>query len=1268
MINKDNFKALLRYLGFEEKGNAFSKNFENESYLSVDFKKEELQYPESDGLKINERQICNFSSAENAVVFECVCKLLGKGYKPRHIELEPKWKLGHGASGGRADILVKDQNDKPLLIIECKTYGKEFNKAWKDTLDDGGQLFSYAQQIAETEFLCLYASEFDEKENQLLVEQRIISHKDNEKIIELGEQLNSYKKASNVKRRYEVWKETYQLEYTETGIFEENIQPYQIGKSNYTLDIDTRPVTEKDKEGKYHRFRTILRQHNIARKETAFEVLVNLFLAKIVDEEENKTNLEFYWKGVAYDNYYDFIDRLQKLYQIGMRKFLKDEVMYISNEQIDGAFWTVKNKKNATKKQIQKYFRDLKFFSNNAFSLINVHNERLFNRNTKVLVELVQIWQSLRLKTKEQNQFLGDMFEFFLDNSIKQSEGQFFTPMPITKFIVASLPLEDKIQQSSEPLKAIDYACGAGHFLTEYAHQIKPLVEKYKETEISHYYENITGIEKEDRLAKIAKVSSYMYGQDQIKIIEEDALSDITEIKPENFDVLVANPPFAVEGFLLNLNDKQKESYDLIKTTELNSNTNNIQCFFIERAKQLMAGNGVVGVIVPSSVLSNSDSTHISTREIILKYFDIVALVELGNGTFGKTGTNTVVLFLRRKDKKPEPAEHYQNRVDDYFEGIKQGDPSTAEYQDLYLIQKYCEHNELPLEEYKKLFGITPETITNINELLKTELFAEYKKEFDNSTDIKNLKKKKFFKDKNKQEQELELSKRFINYLHQIEKDKLYYFMLAFENPQKVLIVKSPSNNKEQKQFLGYEWSGAKGREGIKYNGGSTVNDIITPLFNPKNSSDPAKINYLIQQNFLCKKQSDITAFEQYKDLITYANVADILDFSRKDFNKAFSLTPKKNITIDTKWELVKLSDVVKTNPSKTEIRNVDKNKKVSFIEMSSISNNGYIENKVEKSIKELKRGGFTYFKENDIIIAKITPSMENGKCAIARKLTNEIGLGSTEFHVFRVSEQILSGYLFALLNRNYIRIEAEKQMTGSSGHRRVPIEFYENIKIPLPPKEIQEKIVSECEAIDQATEQAQQTIDEAKKAIEDGFIEANSKADKTLKLSNSDIFEVSIGKRVIASEIEQTENGIAVFSANVFEPFGYINKDVLENFDRPSVIWGIDGDWMVNYIKENKPFYPTDHCGVLRVKENEINPRYLTWLLDKAGQEIHFSRNHRASIDRIKGLTVNVPTIQVQDEIVTIIEKLEQEIKQAQTTIETAPRQKQQILDNYLN
>ena len=77
-----------------------------ERLVYADFDKKEIIYPEDAGLKINERQTCNFSSNENFVVFECVHRLLEKGYKPEHIELEPKWKLGHGASGGRADILV----------------------------------------------------------------------------------------------------------------------------------------------------------------------------------------------------------------------------------------------------------------------------------------------------------------------------------------------------------------------------------------------------------------------------------------------------------------------------------------------------------------------------------------------------------------------------------------------------------------------------------------------------------------------------------------------------------------------------------------------------------------------------------------------------------------------------------------------------------------------------------------------------------------------------------------------------------------------------------------------------------------------------------------------------------------------------------------------------------------------------------------------------------------------------------------------------------
>ena len=166
----------------------------------------------------------------------------------------------------------------------------------------------------------------------------------------------SFAEATDVEDRYAAWRDTYQSEHAESEIFEDNVQAYQIGKSKYTLAEDTKVIDAVDKEGKYHQFRTILRKHNIARRENAFEVLVNLFLSKLVDEEENQIDLKFYWKGMTYDNYFDFVDRLQNLYQKGMRKFLNEEISYISNEQIDNAFWTVKNKRNATKQQDSTLF------------------------------------------------------------------------------------------------------------------------------------------------------------------------------------------------------------------------------------------------------------------------------------------------------------------------------------------------------------------------------------------------------------------------------------------------------------------------------------------------------------------------------------------------------------------------------------------------------------------------------------------------------------------------------------------------------------------------------------------------------------------------------------------------------------------------------------------------------------------------------------------------------------------------------------------------
>ena len=98
-----------------------------------------------------------------------------------------------------------------------------------------------------------------------------------------------------------------------------------------------------------------------------------------------------------------------------------------------------------------------------------------------------------------------------------------------------------------------------------------------------------------------------------------------------------------------------------------------------------MAPDGVVGIIVPSSILSNANAVHTCTRELLLQFFDLVSITELSQGAFGKTGTNTVVLFLKRKEPRPEPAEQYYNRVKNFFEG----DEEKIQYQDYDLIQAY---------------------------------------------------------------------------------------------------------------------------------------------------------------------------------------------------------------------------------------------------------------------------------------------------------------------------------------------------------------------------------------------------------------------------------------------------------------------------------------------------------------------------------------------------------------------------------------------------
>lgn len=157
------------------------------------------------------------------------------------------------------------------------------------------------------------------------------------------------------------------------------------------------------------------------------------------------------------------------------------------------------------------------------------------------------------------------------------------------------------------------------------------------------------------------------------------------------------------------------------------------------------------------------------------------------------------------------------------------------------------------------------------------------------------------------------------------------------------------------------------------------------------------------------------------------------------------------------KYQIRSLFDCCEINPRRPLLNILDSDL-VSFVPMSSVNENGFLQDLVDEEYGKVKKG-FTYFENNDVLFAKITPCMENGKGAIAHSLTNGIGMGSTEFHVLRPIKNISNPYWLLCLTRMPIfRDMAAKNMSGTGGQKRVGSEYMSNFKVGLPPIDLQIK------------------------------------------------------------------------------------------------------------------------------------------------------------------------------------------------------------------
>lgn len=1241
---KEDYKLLLKVLGFSPKDGAvevYQKEYKQHNYsIEVDFSKEKICYGDLIGADCKTTQ--NFSQAENWVVLECVDRLLEKGYKPQNIILEKTWAAGHGTSG-RLDICVTRDDGSEYLLIECKTYGKEFDKAVTKLNKDGGQLFTYFKFSNKADVIMLYTSELQGKE--FVYKNEIVKIEDDYR-------------SGDVKDFYDKWNKLTK----DNGIFETWVKPYCFESKALTID-DLKPINQEDSSFIFNQFAEILRHNVVSDKGNAFNKIFTLFLCKVYDETTKKKGdgkeLDFQWKE-GIDNHVDFQLRLTDLYKNGMYNFLDRKVSDFEEQEFENK---CKDLSEDNKKFILNEINKIRLQKNNEFAIKEVYDESSFLENAKIVKEVVQLLEKYQIRYNERQQYLSDFFELLLTTGLKQEAGQFFTPVPIAQFIIKSLPLEkivdEKLKSKSDEILPymIDYAAGSGHFITEYMHEVQKIIEtkepaKYiANTEDDLIYWNrkkyqwatkyVYGIEKDYRLVKVGKVGCYLHGDGLANVILSDGLGNFVNTKDykgklhkqnddnskdnQQFDILLSNPPYSVSAFRQTTRDYYTEKdFDLYD--KLTDNSSEIECLFVERTKQLLKDGGVAGIILPSSILTNS-GIYTKTRELLLKYFEIVGITELGSNTFMATGTNTVVLFLRRRNNyecinlEKSVDKFFSNHTDVTINGIETP------------VTKYINYvwEGLSFEDYLTLLDKKP------NDKVKNhDLYKEYKSKIKVKTD-----------------------KEFWNKVIELEKEKIYYFILCYS--QKLVIVKTGEKDAE-KQFLGYEFSNRRGSEGIHPIQRNKSIDECTKLFDINSFDNPQKASTYIHKAF--ENDFDFTIDETIKDNISRANLLDMMTFDRVDFEKNINLNSKKKVKIESKWSVVELGNI--------ENLVFEKGKSIT----KQDTKNGDI---------PVVAGGTDYAYYHNTSNRNpnvITVSASGANSGFVNFWDKPIWASDCSTIVSNNEKNIKIKYIYEIMK---YRQDDIFDLQKGNAQPHVYIDDLKKFKLPLPPLDIQQKIVDEIEKIDEQNNIIKNEILK-KETDKHNIISSTILSAKTDIIQLNDIVDFKRGpfggslKKEIFVDV----------GYKVYEQKHAINNDFSignyyitpEKFEEMKGFELLPNDIIMSCsgtIGRFAVFPKTAEKGIinqallrLRKCSDRISDEYLLLCL-KAISEKFEENSHGAglknvaSVSVLKEIKVYCPSLIEQQKIVSQIKELDKQIAEAQRVIDNSKQQKQAILDKYL-
>ncbi len=708
---------------------------------------------------------------------------------------------------------------------------------------------------------------------------------------------------------------------------------------------------------------------------------------------------------------------------------------------------------------------------------------------------------TLKLFLKYINEFeyshsekLGDAFEYLLSVMGSQGDaGQFRTPRHIIDFVTACVN-----PQKNETV--LDPACGtAGFLLSAYKHILNQNTapaspsrpgSALKPDDRKKLAANFVGYDISPDMVRLSLANMYLHGFATPLIHEYDSLSSEDRWQ-ETFDVILANPPFMTPKGGIRPHKK------------FGVQANKAEVLFTDYIAEHLNSNGRAGIVVPNGIVATSQTAYKQLRKMLVQD-SLIAVISLPAGVFQPySGVKTSVLILDKRLVKKSRHILFLKIENDGFDlgaqrrEIDKNDLPVA-LQTLEAF-KECLSNDNAFEDLPSLATLVEKEIVLGNKDIVLNADRYFEKEA-SQTEFELVKLDEVCKFKRgpfggSLKKEIFVPNGYLVYeqYHAINNNFNFgrYFIDETKFQEMIGFEVKPSD-------LLISCSGTMGRIAIVPENAKRgiINQALLKLTLDQSRILPVYLKKILEAEDVQERHfrnqegaaiQNVASVKVLKEIsiplppleIQQQIVAEIEGYQKIiDGAKQIVSNYKPTITINPDWEMVELGEVCEINPKKLELKVLDENTKVSFVPMADLNENEI--SFIPKEVKVLSEviSGYTYFSDNDVLFAKVTPCFENGKAGIANGLKNKIGFGSSEFFVLRANEKALPIWLYLNIKSLKFSVEGKSRMTGTSGLQRIPREFITTYQIPFPS-------LSEQQTIVKAIEEEIQLVNANKRLIE---------------------------------------------------------------------------------------------------------------------------------------------------------------------------------------